>query len=409
MDAAIIEEYPFVSGIAYGRTLFILKLIKRLCVFSRCVYVQPLRLVFKVGGKDGKMTAETGLITMLHGAGGTVMHNLVKDYIVKYFGGVGDAEVPLEAMDDAAVVGDVALKSDSHVVKPIFFPGGDIGRLAVSGTVNDIAAVGAEPYALACGFVLEEGLAISDFERILASMQRTCKEASVCIVTGDTKVVEKGSLGGCIVNTSGIGRRTPALEKNLKVVRRFRSSFQKRWILDSNLVAGDKIILSGTIGDHGLAVLSAQEGLHFGSEIRSDVQPLNRLIQRVLGEVGGIVTMKDPTRGGIADALNEVSEKSNVGILIHEDKVPIREDVKAACEMLGLDPFEVGNEGKMIIGTAKEKAEDILSFLRTTKYGKNAEIIGETTRDFKGVAMQTAVGGKRIVARPVGDPVPRIC
>jgi len=355
------------------------------------------------------MTAETGLITMLHGAGGTVMHNLVKDYIVKYFGGVGDAEVPLEAMDDAAVVGDVVFKSDSHVVKPIFFPGGDIGRLAVSGTVNDIAAVGAEPYALACGFVLEEGLPIPDFERILASMQRTCKEACVSIATGDTKVVEKGSLGGCIVNTSGIGRRTAALEKNLKVVRRFRSNFQKRWILDSSLAAGDKIILSGTIGDHGLAVLSAQEGMHFGSEIRSDVQPLNRLIQRVLGAVGGIVTMKDPTRGGIADALNEVSEKSNVGILIHEDKVPIREDVKTACEMLGLDPFEVGNEGKMIIGAVKEKAEDILSFLRTTKYGKNAEIIGETTKDFKGVAIQTAVGGKRIVARPVGDPVPRIC
>jgi hydrogenase expression/formation protein HypE len=355
------------------------------------------------------MMTKTEHITMLHGAGGTVMHNLIKDYIVKYFGGVSEAEVPLEAMDDAAVIGDVAFKSDSHVVKPIFFPGGDIGRLAVSGTVNDIAAVGAEPYALACGFVLEEGLAISDFERILSSMQYTCKEACVGIVTGDTKVVEKGSLGGCIINTSGIGRRTAALEKNLRVVRRFRSKFEIRWILDSNLRAGDRIILSGTIGDHGLAVLSAQEGLHFGSAIKSDVQPLNQLVQLLLREVGGIVTMKDPTRGGLADALNEVSSKSKVGILIQENKIPIRKDVKAACEMLGLDPLEVGNEGKMIIGTVKEKAEDVLCLLKSTEKGKNAEIIGDANKEFKGVAMQTDVGGKRIIAKPIGDPVPRIC
>ncbi len=352
---------------------------------------------------------ETEHITMLHGAGGSVMHSLIKDYVVRYFGGLGSAEVPLEAMDDAAVVGDVAFKSDSHVVRPIFFPGGDIGRLAVSGTVNDIAAIGAEPYALACGFILEEGLLLSDFERILASMRCTCEEAGVSIVTGDTKVVEKGCLGGCVINTSGIGRRTFALEKNLKVVRCYRTNFKTRWVLDSNLRVTDKIILSGTIGDHGLAVLSAQEGLRFGSEIRSDVQPLNRLVQRLLGKVGGIVTMKDPTRGGLADALNEISEKSNVGILIHEDKIPVREDVRAACEMLGLDPFEVGNEGKMIIGAISEKAENILKLLRETKSGKKAQIIGEATTDFKGVAMQTSVGGKRIIARPVGDPVPRIC
>jgi len=346
---------------------------------------------------------------MLHGAGGTVMHELVKNYVVKYFGGASNIDVPLEALDDAAVVGDIVLKSDSHAVKPIFFPGGDIGRLAVSGTVNDIAVLGAEPYALTCGFVLEEGLAVTDFERILVSMRETCNEAGVNIVTGDTKVVEKGSLGGCIINTSGIGRRTKALEKNLKVVKQFRSNFEVRWILDSNLKAGDKILLSGTIGDHGLAVLSAQEGLSFGSEIKSDVKPLNRLIQRLLSDVGGIVAMKDPTRGGLADALNEFSEKSRVGILIQEDKIPIRADVRAACEMLGLDPFEVGNEGKIIIGVVKEKAKEILELLKTTKEGKEAEIIGEATADFKGVAMQTVVGGKRIIARPVGDPVPRIC
>jgi hydrogenase expression/formation protein HypE len=348
-------------------------------------------------------------ITMLHGAGGTVMHDLVKNHIVKYFGGTTSAEVPLEAMDDAAVVGGIALKSDSHVVKPIFFPGGDIGRLAVSGTVNDLAAIGAEPYALACGFVLEEGLAISDFDRILSSMRETCGEAGVSIVTGDTKVVEKGALGGCVINTSGIGRRTKALDRNFEVIKSFGHKFKAQWTLDSNLRAGDKIILSGTIGDHGLAVLSAQEGLKFGSEIRSDVTPLNRLVQRLLGEAGGIVSIKDPTRGGLADALSEFSEKSKVGILIQEDKVPLKKSVRVACEMLGLDPFEVGNEGKLVIGVIREKAEAVLCLLRKTKEGKDAEIIGETTNEFTGVAMNTVVGGKRIVARPVGDPIPRIC
>jgi hydrogenase expression/formation protein HypE len=346
---------------------------------------------------------------MLHGAGGTVMHDLVKNYVVKYFGNASGGEVPLEAMDDAAVVDDVVFKSDSHVVKPIFFPGGDIGRLSVSGTVNDIAMLGAEPFALACGFILEEGLTLADFERILVSMRQACTEAGVSIVTGDTKVVEKGSLGGCVINTSGIGRRTSALDENLRVVRQFRKDFEPRWILDANLAAGDKIILSGTIGDHGLAVLSAQQGLSFGSGIESDVKPLNRLVQRLLKEVGGVVAMKDPTRGGLADALNEFSEKSHAGILIDEDRIPVKEDVQIACEMLGLDPFEVGNEGKIVIGAVKEKAEEILQFLRKTEEGKDAEIIGDVMRDLRGVAIQTVVGGKRIIPRPVGDPVPRIC
>jgi hydrogenase expression/formation protein HypE len=332
-------------------------------------------------------------ITMLHGAGGTVMHDLVKNYIVKYFGGLGNvAEVPLEAMDDAAVIGDIVFKSDSHAVKPIFFPGGDIGRLAISGTVNDISALGAEPFALACGFVLEEGLTISDLERILSSMRHTCIEAGVGIVTGDTKVVENGSLGGCVMNISGIGRRTQALENNLQVVRKYRN-IPSRWLRDSNLVAGDKIVLTGTIGDHGLAVLSAQQGLKFGSEILSDVKPLNRMIQNLLGKIGGVVAIKDPTRGGLADALNEWTEKSRVGILIHENKVPVRDDVQTACEMLGLDPLEVGNEGKVIIGVVPEKAEEVLEFLKQTEEGKNAQIIGEATTEFK----------------PIGDPVPRIC
>jgi hydrogenase expression/formation protein HypE len=269
--------------------------------------------------------------------------------------------------------------------------------------------VGGEPYALACGFILEEGLTMDDFERILTSMKQTCVEADVGIVTGDTKVVEKGNLGGCVINTSGIGRRTVALDKNFRVVKRFRSYFESRWTLDSNLCVGDKIILSGSVGDHGLAVLSAQEGLRFGSSIKSDVKPLNRLIQRLLGEVGGIVAMKDPTRGGLADALNEFCEKSCVGILTVEEKIPIRNDVRTACEMLGLDPLEIGNEGKVVMAALKEKAEEILDLLRTTQPGKEAEIIGEVTRDFTGVAMQTMIGGKRIISRPIGDPVPRIC
>jgi hydrogenase expression/formation protein HypE len=346
---------------------------------------------------------------MAHGAGGAIMNELIKQFILKHLGNAhSGAEVGLESLDDAAVIDNIVVKSDSHAVKPIFFPGGDIGRLSVSGTVNDISCLGAAPTALACGFILEEGLALTDFERILISMRKACDEAGVYVITGDTKVVEKGSLGGCVVNVSGIGHRTEALENNIAIVRQFRPTFRSRWLLDSNLHAGDKIILSGTIGDHGLAVLSAQEGLSFGSDVVSDVKPLNKLVQQLLS-VGGIVALKDPTRGGLANALNEWSEKSDVGILVYEDKIPIREDVKAACEMLGIDPLEVGNEGKLIIGVVKEKAEELLVKLKTTKEGRDARIIGETTKQFDQVAMQTVVGGKRIIATPVGDPIPRIC
>ena len=343
---------------------------------------------------------------MTHGAGGTVMHGLVKDYIVKYLGG-SNAEVPLEALDDAAVINDIVLKSDSHAVKPLFFPGGDIGRLSVAGTVNDIAVMGASPLALTSGFILEEGLPITDLERILTSMRQTCGEAGVRIITGDTKVVEKGKLGGCVINTSGIGMRSKELDHNLRTVRTYRH-FEAEWILDSNLRSGDKIVISGTIGDHGLAVLSSQEGYDFGSKIESDVAPLNRMINRIL-HVGGIVSMKDPTRGGISNALNEWSEKSKVGMLLREEKVPIREDVQAACEMLGIDPFDVGNEGKIIIGVVPQKADEVVDALRESKEGKNAEIIGEATNQFSEVVLETVIGGKRIISPPIGDPVPRIC
>jgi len=345
-------------------------------------------------------------ITMAHGAGGTVMKELVETYVLRHLGG-SSAEVPLEALDDSAVIGDIVFHSDSHAVKPIFFPGGDIGRLAVAGTVNDIAVMGAEPLALSSAFVLEEGLPIADLDRILKSIAETCKEAGVHIITGDTKVVEKGALGGCVINTSGIGRRNDALEKNLGEVRRHRS-FNARWILDSNLRDGDRIIISGTVGDHGLAVLSAQEGYNLGSQLKSDVAPLNKLIMRMLN-VGGIVAMKDPTRGGLSNALNEFSEKSGVGILVEEEKIPIRGDVRAACEMLGIDPLEVGNEGKVLIGVVPQKAKEVLAVLKETKEGRDAQLIGRATRQFNEVALETVVGGKRILAPPIGDPIPRIC
>jgi hydrogenase expression/formation protein HypE len=343
---------------------------------------------------------------MAHGAGGTVMNELIRNYVLKHLGG-SSAEVPLEALDDSAVIDNIVLKSDSHAVKPLFFPGGDIGRLAVAGTVNDIAMVGAEPIALASGFVLEEGLLLEDLDRILESMEKTCREAEVYIVTGDTKVVEKSGFGGCIINTSGIGQRNEALENNIAEVKKHRA-FDSRWILDSNLRKGDKIIISGTVGDHGVTILSAQEGYNFGSEINSDVAPLNKVVLELL-KVGGIVSMKDPTRGGLSNSLNEWSQKSKVGIMVKEAKVPIRGDVKAACEMLGLDPMEIGNEGKVLIGALPQKAEEILSTLKETKIGRDAQIIGEATEDFSEVVLETVVGGKRIMAPPIGDPIPRIC
>jgi len=345
-------------------------------------------------------------ITLAHGAGGTIMADLIKNYVLKHLGG-SNAEVPLEALDDSAVIDNIVLKSDSHAVKPLFFPGGDIGRLAVAGTVNDIAMIGAEPLALTCGMVLEEGLPLADLDRILESMEKTCREAGVYVVTGDTKVVEKSGFGGCIINTSGIGKRSEALENNIAEVKKHRS-FDSRWVLDSNLRKGDKLIVSGTVGDHGVTILSAQEGYNFGSQIKSDVTPLNKVVMKLLN-VGGIVAMKDPTRGGLSNSLNEWSQKSKVGIMVQESKVPIRGDVKAACEMLGIDPMEIGNEGKVLIGVVPQKAEEILVALRESKEGKDAQIIGEATSDFSEVVLETVVGGKRIMAPPIGDPIPRIC
>jgi hydrogenase expression/formation protein HypE len=353
------------------------------------------------------MTEQLDRITLSHGAGGSVMQALIKNYIVKYLGG-SNADVPLEALDDSGVVEGIVLKSDSHTVKPLFFPGGDIGRLSISGTVNDIAVMGAQPMALAAGLILEEGFPIKDLEQILKSMGETCKEAEVFVITGDTKVVEKGALDKCVINTSGVGKRSKFLDGNLKIVRRYRPSFNSQWLTDSNIGEGDKIIVSGTMGDHGIAVLSFREGYGFESEVKSDVKPLNRLTESLL-QVGGIVKMKDPTRGGLANLLNEWSEKSKIGILVKQEDIPISEGVRTACEMLGLDPLEIGNEGKIAIAVVPQKTEEVLQLLRQTEEGKNASIIGEATKSYSQVVIETTVGGKRILPPPAGDPVPRIC
>jgi hydrogenase expression/formation protein HypE len=348
----------------------------------------------------------TDLVTMAHGAGGAVMQSLIEKYILKHLGGA-KVDVPLDALDDAAVVQGMVLKSDSYIVKPLFFPGGDIGRLAISGTVNDICMIGGDPLALAEGFILEEGFSLDELDKILESMRNASDEAGVPVITGDTKVMERGALDKCVINSSGIGRRNPLLDKNLFEANRHHA-LSAQWLLDSNVRAGDKIILSGTIGDHGIAVLSAREGYGFETRIESDAAPLKSTVNGML-EVGGIVAMKDPTRGGLANLLNEWSQKSHVGILVEEQSIPVKEGVRAACEMLGLDVLEIGNEGKVVAAVVPGKAEAVLAALKDTRQGKDAAIIGEATSEFDLVAMETVVGGRRIIAPPAGDPVPRIC
>jgi len=310
-------------------------------------------------------------------------------------------------LDDSAVIDDVVFTTDSHTVRPLIFPGGDLGSLAVAGTINDIAVMGAKPIALSAGFIVEEGLSTDIFELIVKSMAKTADYAKVPIVTGDTKVVEKGAIQEFMINTSGIGKRTKILDKNIEIIKRYRK-FNARWLLDSNLRDGDRIIISGNIGEHGIALMSFREGYGFETQIKSDIAPINSLMEKILN-IGGIVTAKDPTRGGLANTINEFSEKSKVGIILEEEKIPIPKGVRSACDMLGIDPLEIGNEGKVVIGVVKEKAEDVLVAIRKHPLGKNAQIIGEATNKVKGVVLETVVGGKRNLHKPIGDPVPRIC
>jgi hydrogenase expression/formation protein HypE len=349
-------------------------------------------------------------ITLSHGAGGAIMQKLIAKNILERVGGFESGkgiEISLQDLDDAGVIDDIIFTTDSYVVNPIFFPGGDIGSLAVSGTINDLSVMGAEPLALSLGLIIEEGFLISELDQILDSVGKVSKETRTPIITGDTKVMEKGAIDKICINTSGIGRRSQFLDHNIEEIRKYRD-FEGDWLKDSNLKEGDKIIISGSIGDHGITILSTREGYGYETKLKSDACPLHSMISKALG-VGGIVAMKDPTRGGLANTLNEWSQKSRVNIEINEDAIPIKESVIAACEMLGIESLNIANEGKVVMGVVKEKTDEVLEVLRKTEEGKDAAIIGEVKKGDGTVVLNTSVGGKRIVDMPIGDPVPRIC
>jgi hydrogenase expression/formation protein HypE len=329
-------------------------------------------------------------VNMMHGAGGEVMGELLQT-LTKFrhnnAGGIG-----LEAMDDGAVIPfkgeNLVFTTDSHVVRPIFFPGGDIGRISVCGTINDLAMMGGKPIALSCGMIIEEGFEIDDLARIVSSMDEALGEAGADLVTGDTKVMERGALDGITINTAGIG-------------------IAKTIVRDNGLVPGDKIIVSGTLGDHGLAIMAYREGFDLGEQIKSDVSPLWGMVEKVL-DAGTVHAMKDPTRGGFASAINEMARKSGVCVRVQEDKIPVRKSVRSAAGMLGIDPLEVANEGKVVMGVPAASVNAVLDALHSHKYGKDAAVVGTVTKGAH-VIMETVVGGERFIEPPMGDPVPRVC
>jgi len=332
-------------------------------------------------------------ITRMHGAGGKVMQDLIKNTILGNLentsvnGGIG-----LKDLDDASTIpiGDkeIVFTVDGHTVKPIFFPGGDIGRLSVCGTVNDLSVMGAKPLAISLSLILPEGFDIEKLDRIMKSINEACKEANVSVITGDTKV---SNVDDNIISSAGIG-----IVDTGKAIR------------DCGMKEGDTIIVSGNIGEHGMAILLTREGFDFETDLKSDVAPLNELIHKVLDEGIEVHAMKDPTRGGLADSLNEMAEKSGLGITIYEDKIPISDEVQSIADALGIDPLTVANEGKVVMAVKKDDAERALEILRSHPLGKNAQIIGEVTSEYNGVLMETIVG-KRIIDTPIGDPIPRVC
>ncbi len=332
-------------------------------------------------------------ILLSHGSGGKKSQELTDRLFLQHFD-----DPALSVLNDQAVLerpaGRIAVSTDTYTVDPIFFPGGDIGSLAVHGTVNDVAMSGAKPFALSAGFVLEEGLPLADLDRIAGSMAKAAKQAGIRIVTADTKVVSRGSADRIFINTTGFGVLPDGLE-----------------IGGQYAVPGDKILLSGTIGDHGIAIASARDGIRFTTTVTSDSASLNGLVHSLLQEVGDAVhVMRDPTRGGLATVLCEIAGQSGVGININEEAIPVKEGVKGACEILGYDPLYLANEGKMVAVISPEAAEKALDTLRSDGLGREAVIIGEVTAEHPGkVVLHTTLGGRRLVDRLTGDMLPRIC
>lgn len=334
-------------------------------------------------------------IRMMDGAGGEAMEKLIKDLILKNLTLRSAGEISLDALDDGASIDvdntHMIFTIDGHTVKPIFFPGGDIGRLAISGTVNDLAVMGAEPLAMAISIIIEDGFESEKLERIMKSVDMTSREVPVPVITGDTKVVEEKI--GIFVISAGLGKA-------------------ERLIKDSGAKIGDAILINGGIGEHGFAIMSKREGLEFETSLGSDVAPIWEVVKNVARTIGweNIHAMKDPTRGGLSEALNEMASKANVGFEIIEDSVPIKKSVRAAGDMLGISPFIMANEGKVIMIVDREYAEDALNAMKKSKYGKDAAIIGQVIEKYpRRVVLKTRIGGRRFLERPMGDPVPRVC
>ena len=335
---------------------------------------------------------KTDTILLDHGSGGKMSHRLVTDLMLPLFD-----NPMLKALHDGATLDidgkRLAFSTDSYVVDPIFFPGGSIGDLAVNGTVNDVAMCGAQPLFLSIGLIIEEGFSLKDLEKILQDMHKAAEKAGVKVVTGDTKVVPKGAVDKIFVNTSGIG----IIPDDVDI------SGQKARL-------GDIIILSGTIADHGMTVLTQREGLTFDSPIKSDTAPLNHMVSQMLSVCKAVHVLRDPTRGGLGTALNEIAGKSNVGIRIYEERIPLKKETAGICELLGFDPLYVANEGKLIAIVGAGHAKKVLSAIKENDYGKDAGIIGEVVPDHLGkVVMQTRIGGTRIIDMLTGAQLPRIC
>ena len=330
-------------------------------------------------------------ILLAHGSGGKLSHELVEKRILPFL-----ANPALNKLDDSAVFeasGRLAFTTDSYVVNPIFFPGGDIGRLAVCGTVNDLAMNGSRPLYLSLSAIIEEGFLLSELEQIMQSISKAAEEAEVSIIAGDTKVVNRGHADKLFITTSGVGSIAPGVD-----------------ISGANAKAGDKVLLSGTIGDHGIAVMSQREGLRFSMALESDCAPLNQLVSQMLEVSSRIRCLRDPTRGGLATTLNELARQSKVGIVVEEVEIPVKAEVKAVCELLGLDPIYAANEGKLVAVVDPGDAEKILAQMRKNNYGREATIIGEVTGEHPGkVIMRTKLGPSRIVDMLSGELLPRIC